>query len=218
MAKAGPTPGPKIRDTMRQILKRLSKSIGYCRGYAVSRGLAMRMTYLIAALVVAGCATPPSYSSYDPPAIAVAQGDAHAHYKLGVTYYEGQDWAMYETGQGQPQDDADAVKWCRLAAVQGDASAQVNLGYMYDKGQGVPRDYVKAHKWYTLAASRFVASEREPRHEAVENLDHIAAKMTPTQIAEAAKLAANGRRIYAPLLVGCCACRRHEPCQIGRSE
>ena len=73
------------------------------------------------------------------------QGDAIAQYTLGV---------MYATGQGVPQDSAQAVKWLRLAADQGDAWAQYNLGYMYDIGQGVPQDYTQALKWLRLAADQ----------------------------------------------------------------
>ena len=52
-----------------------------------------------------------------------------------------------------PQDDAEAVRWFRLAAEQGVASAQFNLGVAYAKGEGVPQDYVSAHMWLNLAAS-----------------------------------------------------------------
>jgi len=53
----------------------------------------------------------------------------------------------------------------------------------------VPQDYVQAHKWFNLAAARFPGSEPKRREAAVENRDRIAAKMTPTQIAEAQRLA-----------------------------
>ena len=43
--------------------------------------------------------------------------------------------------------------------------------------------------WWNLAASRFDASEKEDRAQAVRNRDSIVAKMTPAQIAEAQKLA-----------------------------
>ena len=39
-----------------------------------------------------------------------------------------QSWVMYDNGEGVPQDYAEAVKWYRLAAEQGDARAQYNLG------------------------------------------------------------------------------------------
>ena len=50
-----------------------------------------------------------------------------------------------------PHDYKTVVKWFRLAAEQGNADAQYNLGVMYDKGRGVPQDYKTAMKWYTLA-------------------------------------------------------------------
>ena len=56
------------------------------------------------------------------------------------------------------QDYKEAVKWYRLAADQGDASAQFNLGVMYDNGQGVAQDYKEAVKWYRLAADQGFAS------------------------------------------------------------
>ena len=72
-------------------------------------------------------------------------GDATAQFNLGV---------MYQSGQGVPQDYADAMKWYRLAADQGDEDAQNNLGVMYAKGQGVPQDYAEAVKWFRLAADQ----------------------------------------------------------------
>jgi TPR repeat protein len=61
---------------------------------------------------------------------------------------------MYDTGAGVPEDDAEAVKWYRLAADQGNAKAQYNLGFMYDTGGGVPEDDTEAVKWYRLAADQ----------------------------------------------------------------
>ena len=42
------------------------------------------------------------------------------------------------TAKGVPEDDAEAVRWYRLAAEQGNAFAQSNLGVMYANGEGVP--------------------------------------------------------------------------------
>ena len=61
---------------------------------------------------------------------------------------------MYYIGEGVPQDYAEAVKWYRLAADQGEASAQSDLGFMYAYGTGVPQDYAEAVKWYRLAAAQ----------------------------------------------------------------
>ena len=41
-----------------------------------------------------------------------------------------------------------------LAAEQGNAEAQVNLGVMCHTGQGVPQDYAEAVKWWRLAAEQ----------------------------------------------------------------
>ena len=43
---------------------------------------------------------------------------------------------MYGNGEGVLQDDAEAVKWYRLAAEQGHSAAQASLGYMYANGEG----------------------------------------------------------------------------------
>jgi TPR repeat protein len=53
-----------------------------------------------------------------------------------------------------PQNYAEAMKWYRKAADQGNAAAQNNLGVMYDEGQGVPQNYAEAMKWYRKAADR----------------------------------------------------------------
>ena len=42
----------------------------------------------------------------------------------------------------------------RLAAEQGEASAQFNLGSRYNNGEGVPQDYQEAMKWFRLAAEQ----------------------------------------------------------------
>ena len=91
------------------------------------------------------------------------------------------------------QDYAEAVKWYRLAAAQGFAPAQANLGVMYAKGQGVPMDDVRAHMWFNLAAVKGDTS-------AAKNRDIAASKMTPQQMAEAQKLA---RECQARNFKGC---------------
>ena len=53
-----------------------------------------------------------------------------------------------------PQDYAEAMKWFRLAADQGNAAAQNNLGVLYEEGQGVPQDYAVAMKWFSLSAAQ----------------------------------------------------------------
>jgi TPR repeat protein len=79
------------------------------------------------------------------------------------------------------QDDTEAAKWFRLAADQGYAKAQNNLGALYARGQGVPRDYIQAYMWFALSA----AQGNPP---AAKNRDAAAALMTAAQIAEAKTL------------------------------
>ncbi len=55
------------------------------------------------------------------------------------------------TAEGVPQDYAEAVKWYRLAAEQGDAGAQFSLGLMYASGRGrAAGRSLLAHMWFNL--------------------------------------------------------------------
>jgi TPR repeat protein len=61
--------------------------------------------------------------------------------------------ACYKFGcGGVAQDYAEAVRLYRLAAVQGYAVAQTNLGFMFSNGHGVAQDYAEAVRLYRLAA------------------------------------------------------------------
>ena len=50
------------------------------------------------------------------------------------------------------QNELEAIKLYRLAAKQGKADAQCNLGIMYYNGKGVQQDFAEALKWWQLAA------------------------------------------------------------------
>ena len=89
---------------------------------------------------------------------------------------------MYATGQGVPQDSAEAAAWFRKVADQGDALAQSSLGFMYYTGRGIPQDYVEAHKWANLAAERATGDDKK---RCTELRDGMAKRMTPAQLAEA---------------------------------
>ena len=105
---------------------------------------------------------------------AADQGDARAQYGVAVFYY---------AGNGVPQDYVAGAKFLRKAADQGNADAQKMLGSMYFLGRGVPKDYVSAHMWYNLSAA---ANGNE---EVAKLRDTTARLMTPSQVAEAQKLA-----------------------------
>ena len=62
------------------------------------------------------------------------EGDATAQFFLGF---------MYDEGKGVPQDYAEAARWYRKAAEQGNKAAQHNLGLM---------DPAETAKWYRRAA------------------------------------------------------------------
>jgi TPR repeat protein len=63
-------------------------------------------------------------------------------------------WCHYFGCGGVAQDYAEAVRLYSLAAAQGHASAQVNLGTMFYNGQGVAQDYAEAVRLYRLAAAQ----------------------------------------------------------------
>ena len=63
---------------------------------------------------------------------------------------------MYANGLGVAKDEAEAVKWYRKAAEQGNAYGQNNLGKMYANGLGVAKDEAEAVKWFRKAAEQGV--------------------------------------------------------------
>jgi len=112
-------------------------------------------------------------------------------------------------------DYGTALREWRPLAEQGDAGAQLNLGFMYDNGYGVPQDYNEAIKWYRRAAEQgndraqynlglmYDVGYGVPQNfvrahmwydiagveVAISYRDYVAREMTPAQIAEAQKLA-----------------------------
>ena len=90
---------------------------------------------------------------------------------------------MYANGEGVPENDVEAVKLYRLAAEQGYAPAQNNLGVMYEKGEGVPENDVKAYVWYSVAAAQGDFAARG-------NRDIVSERLTPDQRARGQEIAA----------------------------
>ena len=108
-----------------------------------------------------------------------------------------------------------AVRAWRRLAEQGNAGAQLDLGFMYDNGYGVSQDYKEAIKWYRRAAEQgndraqynlglmYDNGDGVPQNyvqahmwydiagvaAAVRNRDFVAQEMTPTQITDAQRLA-----------------------------
>ena len=114
-------------------------------------------------------------------------GDAEAQYRLGLDYYDREDYAeaarwwrlaaenyssassyteeaayrlgdLYYRGWGVPEDNAEAEKWLRRGAEHGSSQNQFDLGKRYYHGWGVKEDKSEAVKWWRLA----VGGRHEP--------------------------------------------------------
>ena len=126
-----------------------------------------------AILLLCLSATANAQSEFDEAKLLAEQGDAEAQLNLGI---------RYANGEGVPEDDAEAVKWYRLAAKQGLARAQSYLGIMYGNGDGVPENYAEAVKWFRLAAA-------QGQEDAKRNRDIVAERLTPDQLTQAQQIA-----------------------------
>ena len=136
------------------------------------------------------------------PLLLAAHGLAHGGIEEGVAAYNQGDYGT-------------ALREWRPLAKQGNAGAQLNVGYMYDNGYGVPQDYKEAIKWYRRAAEQGnkraqynlglmydigygVPQNKVHAHMwydiagvevATSYRDYVAREMTPAQVAEAERLA-----------------------------
>jgi hypothetical protein len=133
---------PKKRPTMAEVLARL-------------RAVAARTRKPAGAAAAPVPSMPPASSGGRipdlPPAAAIA--------KPASLSRQAEEWfrkaRKFATGTGGTAKDAlEAVKWYRLAADQGHAKAQFNLGWCYYHGTGVAKDKREAVKWYRLAADQ----------------------------------------------------------------
>ena len=95
---------------------------------------------------------------------------------------------LYARGAGIPRNSEEAVKWYLKAAKQGQVDAQYDLATAYYMGdRGVARDDKTAFVWLTIALPSLRGVIREF---AIGKRDLIAEKLTPEQLAEAQKIAA----------------------------
>ena len=81
---------------------------------------------------------------------SAACGSCYGHFVLGVAHLSGEG--------GAQQDDAEAVSHWKIAADDGLASAQYNLGTMCGAGQGIVHDNQEAIRLYGLAAAQGYSS------------------------------------------------------------
>jgi len=89
--------------------------------------------------------------------------------------------ACYHEGKEVPKNYAEAVKWYRKAAEQGEAVAQWHLGAFYCKGEGVQQDACLAYMWFNLAIAQGFKT-------AIMDKEMITERMSMEQIAEAQKM------------------------------
>jgi uncharacterized protein len=81
-------------------------------------------------------------------------GDAKAQSAVGIAYFNGK--GVVKT------DLAEAIKWFRKAADQGDLDGQFMLGLCYENGYGVEKEYTNAFNWYRrVAESGFAGAQSE---------------------------------------------------------
>ena len=83
------------------------------------------------------------------------KGDAVDQFRLGDYYFNSDPLIGVDEWW---QNQVEAVRWYRLAAEQGEAMAQANLGFCYYDGRGVGKNYAEAVKWYSKAADQGNAS------------------------------------------------------------
>lgn len=91
-----------------------------------------------------GLAYPGALSAQSGLIPAAEAGDADAQFRLG---------RAYESGVGAPQNDFEAVRWFRAAALQDHPVAALDLGWMLANGYGVAKDEERALYWFTRAAA-----------------------------------------------------------------
>ena len=100
-----------------------------------------------------------------------------ADFDKGMTAYNSSDYAT-------------AIKEFSVAAEQGIADAQYNLGVMYAKGEGVPENYIKAYMWVSLAAAFGYKDEKKAK-------EVLKKRMSSEQIAEAQRLSSEWFEKYS---------------------
>ncbi len=79
----------------------------------------------------------------DPSERTDATGNAEAAYRRGLDHH---------LGRRAHRDDAEAVRWFRMAAAQGHTAARFYLGLLHEMGNGVTGGRAEAARWYRQAA------------------------------------------------------------------
>ena len=100
---------------------------------------------------------------------------------------------MYVMGQGVEQDFAEATRWFRKAADQGQGESQFSMGLRYQMGQSVAQDYQEAARWFKLAAEQGIGAAA-----AALAREYATGEGVPQDLVEAYKWAAVAARQSDP--------------------
>jgi hypothetical protein len=98
---------------------------------------------------------------------------------------------LYGSGTGVPQNFVLQAIWCRDAAEQDYAPAQLRLARLYDRGLGVAPDRIASYVWANLAASHWPPGPK--LDEATRFREFAKNKMLAGQIDRAQQIAAAWR-------------------------
>jgi hypothetical protein len=96
--------------------------------------------------------------------------------------------SLYEYGvNGVTRDLAEAAKWRKLAASEGDGNSQAALGQDYAEGDGVPKDNIRAYMWLSVGLEQVSDGPSKtlfPAHVAKQR-DAVAQQMSSAELTRA---------------------------------
>lgn len=112
--------------------------------------------------------------------IRAEHGFPSDQFALGEMYFTGRGTLFQQFFTfGVRQNYAEAAKWYRRAAEQGNVLAQIRLGWLCERGDGVKQDYAEAYFWFSLAASKSPSFAHKP--------GAVVKKLTSEQVAAVKK-------------------------------
>lgn len=106
--------------------------------------------------ILSSCAAQPSDSTFARKSFYYIDDDLAkktAYLELAARAENGDAKAQLDLGAYQQgRDNAEAVKWFRRSAAQGNPAAHYRMGVMYSYGWGVEKDEKESDKWFHRAA------------------------------------------------------------------
>lgn len=119
----------------------------------------MPYIFTIVSIVILVLGIRPVAADFATAEVAELRGDVAAGYQACKTDAKAgdarcQNYLGVMSGRGAAQHASEAVRLFRLAAVQGLAAVQYNLGRAYAAGHGVRKNQAEAARWYRMAAEQ----------------------------------------------------------------